>query len=185
MRSNKHRSVRISIYFYGQLTSRIIKLLALTGQRRDEVGGMCWSEIDENKNIACFAAAASLSITGRGESHCLKRGRVDDHTRTILLPCARLTKVDPDRSRRWLWRPISGPTSYPMCRPWRKRQASQRFLSTLNILMRIAFLAPSTQLDAGALRVKLAAKIGQTAGPFCFSITVKHQLQPSGPQACF
>ena len=30
---------------------RIIKLLALTGQRRDEVGGMCWSEIDEDKKL--------------------------------------------------------------------------------------------------------------------------------------
>jgi integrase len=30
---------------------RIIKLLALTGQRRDEVGGMRWSEIDEDKKL--------------------------------------------------------------------------------------------------------------------------------------
>jgi integrase len=30
---------------------RIIKLLALTGQRRDEVGGMRWSEIDEGKKV--------------------------------------------------------------------------------------------------------------------------------------
>jgi integrase len=30
---------------------RIIKLLALTGQRRDEIGGMRWSEIDEDKKL--------------------------------------------------------------------------------------------------------------------------------------
>jgi integrase len=30
---------------------RIIKLLMLTGQRRDEIGGMRWSEIDEDKNL--------------------------------------------------------------------------------------------------------------------------------------
>jgi integrase len=30
---------------------RIIKLLALTGQRRDEVGGMRWSEIDDDKKL--------------------------------------------------------------------------------------------------------------------------------------
>jgi integrase len=30
---------------------RIIKLLTLTGQRRDEVGGMRWSEIDEDKKL--------------------------------------------------------------------------------------------------------------------------------------
>ena len=35
---------------------RIIKLLALTGQRRDEVGGMRWSEIDEGKKLWTIAS---------------------------------------------------------------------------------------------------------------------------------
>jgi integrase len=30
---------------------RIIKLLTLTGQRRDEVGGMCWAEIDRDAKL--------------------------------------------------------------------------------------------------------------------------------------
>jgi len=36
---------------------RIVKLLILTGQRRDEVGGMCWSEIDKEKRLWTIPAA--------------------------------------------------------------------------------------------------------------------------------
>lgn len=36
---------------------KIVKLLALTGQRRDEVGGICWSEIDEDRKLWTIPAS--------------------------------------------------------------------------------------------------------------------------------
>ncbi|HEY6701414.1 MAG TPA: tyrosine-type recombinase/integrase [Pseudolabrys sp.] len=36
---------------------RIVKLLLLTGQRRDEIGGLRWSEIDTNENLITLTGA--------------------------------------------------------------------------------------------------------------------------------
>ena len=40
-------------------TGRIVKLLALTGARRSEVGGMCWSELDRLRGTWTLPAARS------------------------------------------------------------------------------------------------------------------------------
>lgn len=44
---------------YADVFGSIVRLLALTGQRRDEVGGMCWSELDRNNGLWTIPAGRS------------------------------------------------------------------------------------------------------------------------------
>jgi len=100
---------------------RIVKLLVLTGQRREEIGGLHWSEIDLDKRMISLPA----SRTKNKRPHDIP---LSDSALEVLSECQRRARRP--RVRRPTARTVSAASPWPSV-PSTRRSASRRGSCTM------------------------------------------------------